>query len=168
MGPWIDASRSERQAVIHEEINRLSRAYRTVVILCGLEGRPIDEAARELRWPVRTLERRLSRALDHLRLALSRSYYGIPVGVWDSDILRDLRAIVPRSLIESTVAVAAQRLDPPGGSRSQSRHRQLGGDRHAPIARDRQPAGSGETQGDHRPVGKPQPARESGKSRRKV
>jgi sigma-70-like protein len=127
MGPWIDASRSERQAVIHEEINRLPRVYRTVVVLCGLEGRPIEQVARELRWPVRILERRLARALDHLRVRMSRRYYGIPVGIWDSDILQDLGAIVPKSLIESTVAAATRGLDPPGGSRPPSRDRELGG-----------------------------------------
>src|SRR5437762_660652 len=104
MGPWFDASRIERQAAVHEEINRLPRVYRTVLILCGLEGRPIEQAARELRWPVRSLARRLTRALEHLRIRLARRYYGIPVGTWDSDILQDLGAIVPKNLIESTVA----------------------------------------------------------------
>ena len=101
MGPWIDASRGERQAVLHEEINRLPGVYRTVVVLCGLEGRPIEQAARDLRWPVGVLERRLARALDDLRVRLSRSYYGIPAGIWDSGILQDLGAVVPERLIES-------------------------------------------------------------------
>src|SRR5438477_7412088 len=76
MGPWFDASRSERQAVIHEEINRLPRVDRTALIVCGLQGRPIEQAARELRWPVRSLERRLSRALEHLRVRMARRDYG--------------------------------------------------------------------------------------------
>jgi Sigma-70, region 4 len=106
MGPWFDASRSERRAALHEELNRLSRAYRTVVILCGLEGRPIEQVAIELRIPVTSLERRLSRALDCLRVNLARRYYSIPSGIWDSDILRDLEAIVPETLIQSTVVAA--------------------------------------------------------------
>jgi hypothetical protein len=116
MGPWIDASRSERQAVIHEAINRLPRAYRTVIVLCRLESRPIEEVAKELGTPVGNIERRLLRALDRLRVEMSRSYYGIPAGIWDADILRDPGPIVPRSLIESTVALAARRLGPPGGT----------------------------------------------------
>jgi hypothetical protein len=139
MGPWFDASRSERQAVIHEEINRLPRVYRTVLILCCLEGRPIERTARELGWRVSGLERRLSRALEHLRVSMARRYYGIPVGIWDSDILEDLEAIVPKSLIQSTVAAATCCPDPPGGAGPHSRNRRLGETRLAPITGDRQP-----------------------------
>ena len=118
MVPWTDASRGERQAAIHEEIDRLPGFIATVVVLCGLEGRPIEQAARDLRWPVGALERRLARAVDRLRVRLSRSYYGIPAGIGDSDILPDVGVTVPESLIESTVAAATRRLVPPGGSRS--------------------------------------------------
>jgi hypothetical protein len=109
MGPWFDASRSEREAAFHEELNRLPRVDRTAIILCGLEGRSIELAARALRWPVGRLERRLSRALERLRLRIGRRYYGIPPGTWDSQILRVPEANVPESLIESTVAAATGR-----------------------------------------------------------
>jgi Sigma-70, region 4 len=108
MGPWCDASRNEREAAFHEELNRLPRADRTAIILCGLEGRSIEQAARTLRWPVGRLERRLSRALERLRLRMARRYYGIPPGTWDPRILQIPEAIVPESLIESTVAAATR------------------------------------------------------------
>lgn len=119
MGPWFDASRSERRAAIHEEINRLGRADRIALILCGLEGRPIEQAARDLRWPANRLARRLSWGLERLRVRLARRFSGIPVGTWDSGILVDLGAIVPKSLIESTVAAATCRPRPPCRSRSE-------------------------------------------------
>jgi hypothetical protein len=125
MGSWFDTSRRERQAIIHAEINRLPRVYRTAVILCGLEGRPIERTARELRWPVRSLERRLSRALERLRVRMARRYYGIPLGIWDSGVLRDLGATVSESLIESTVAAATGSPDPRSDSRSHWRTRKL-------------------------------------------
>jgi hypothetical protein len=131
MGPWFDASRSEREAAFHEELNRLPRVDRTAIILCGLEGRSVEQAARALRWPVGRLERRLSLALERLRLRMLRRYYGIPPGTWDSQILRVPEANVPESLIESTVAAATSQAvqDLTGRSANASRTRL------APIAR---------------------------------
>jgi hypothetical protein len=121
MGPWFGVSRSERQAALLEEINQLPRAFRTALILCVLERRPIEQVARDLGCPVKSLAIRLARALEGLRVRMARRYYGIPVGTWDSDILTDLRAIVPESLVESTVAAATHRHGPSSGSRSRSR-----------------------------------------------
>ena len=116
MGPWYNAIPSELQAVIHEEINRLPAAYRAVLILCGLEGRSPEWAARELGWPILRLERRLGRALECLRLRLARRGAEIPPGKWDCGALRDLGAIVPKSLIESTVTAATGEPAPASGS----------------------------------------------------
>ncbi len=127
MESWFDASRSQRQAAIHEELDRLPRVHRTVIILCGFERLPIERAARELRWPIRILDRRLSRALKHLRIRLVRRFYDGPVSIWDSDILKDMAAVVPRSLIESTIAAATGYLYPPAVSGSRYRDRKLPG-----------------------------------------
>ena len=116
MGPWYDAIPSELRAVIHEEINRLPAAYRAVLILCGLEGRSPEWAARELGWPLRRLERRLARAMECLRLRVARRGAEVPEGSWDCGALRDLGAIVPKSLIESTVTAATGEPAPASGS----------------------------------------------------
>src|SRR5262249_13651414 len=116
MGPWYDAIPSELRAVIHEEINRLPAAYRAVLILCGLEGRSPEWTARELGWPLRRLERRLARALECLRLRLAQRGAEVPEGSWDCGALRDLGAIVPKSLIESTVTAATGEPAPVSGS----------------------------------------------------
>jgi hypothetical protein len=125
MGPWFEASRSERIGVIHEEIDQLPLADRTALIVCGLERRPVVQAGKELGCGARTLERRVSRALERVRLRLARRYYGVPAGNWDSDITQDLGAIVPLALIESTVAVVMRSFGPPRSSQCLSSDRTL-------------------------------------------
>src|SRR5579883_1127245 len=95
MGPWYDAIPSELHAVIHQEIDGLPAAERTVVILCGLQGRSPEWAARELGWPLRRLQRRLARALECLRVRLVQRGWDLAVGTWDCSAVRDLGAIVP-------------------------------------------------------------------------
>lgn len=58
--------------IIHLEIDRLPERHRVVIILCDLEGRTCEDAARHLRRPVGTVKSRLSRARDRLRAALNR------------------------------------------------------------------------------------------------
>ena len=125
MGPWFEASRSERISMIHEEINRLPHAYRAALIVCGLERRPVPQAARESGCRERSLERRFARALDCLRVRLTRRCHGVPAGDWDPDIMDELSAIVPSSLIQSTVEVAMRSLGPLSDRDRQARYRTL-------------------------------------------
>ena len=64
--------RREDSQVVHEEVDRLPRSWRTAVVLCDLEGRPREEVAHLLRCSERTLRRRLGRAHDLLRARLTR------------------------------------------------------------------------------------------------
>jgi RNA polymerase sigma factor (sigma-70 family) len=57
---------------LHEEIDRLPERYRSVVVLCYLEGMTHDAAAALLGWPVGTVRTRLSWARDRLRRRLMR------------------------------------------------------------------------------------------------
>ena len=59
-------------AVLHEEIDRLPERYRAPVVLCDLEGRTHEQAARHLGWPVGTVKSRLSRGRERLRDRLLR------------------------------------------------------------------------------------------------
>ena len=54
------------RAVLDVEIGALAEKYRTPLVLCYLEGRSYDQAARELGCPKSTLASRLSRALGLL------------------------------------------------------------------------------------------------------
>jgi RNA polymerase sigma factor (sigma-70 family) len=48
--PGEDLSWREVQAVLHEELNRLPEEYRAALVLCFLECRTLDEAARQQRF----------------------------------------------------------------------------------------------------------------------
>jgi RNA polymerase sigma factor (sigma-70 family) len=67
-----EASRNELRRVLDEEVGRLPARYRAPVVLCHLEGRTNEEAARELSCPVGTVKGRLNRARDLLRRRLTR------------------------------------------------------------------------------------------------
>ena len=71
-GPMLDAAHRELQQAIHEEVSRLPEKYRAAVVLCYLQGRTQDEAARELGWTAGTVRGRLDRARQRLRSALAR------------------------------------------------------------------------------------------------
>jgi RNA polymerase sigma factor (sigma-70 family) len=59
-------------AVVHEEVDRLPERYRIPIVLCDLEGRSHEEAARHLGCPVGTVKSRLSRGREQLRARLTR------------------------------------------------------------------------------------------------
>src|SRR5262245_55858893 len=59
--PADRASGQELQAVLDEELDQLSEAYRLPLVLCYLQGRTRDEAAEHLGWSLGTLKRRLGR-----------------------------------------------------------------------------------------------------------
>ena len=63
---------ADLRAVIHEEIERLPERYRVPVVLCDLEGRTHEQAARHLGCPVGTVKSRLARGRVLLRDRLTR------------------------------------------------------------------------------------------------
>jgi RNA polymerase sigma factor (sigma-70 family) len=75
-GIWRDL-----QPQLDEELSRLPRMYRVVIVLCDLEGKTRKEVARQLNCPEGTVAGRLARARAILAKRLSRR--GVVVsGVW--------------------------------------------------------------------------------------
>lgn len=62
----------EMRLVIDEELERLPQRYRSVLVLCYLEGLTHEGAARQLGCPVGTVRSRLARGRDLLRTRLER------------------------------------------------------------------------------------------------
>src|SRR5437773_403404 len=61
-----DPAWEELLLVLDEEMRRLPQRYQSPLLLCYLEGRTQDEAARQLGWSLSTLRRRLERGREAL------------------------------------------------------------------------------------------------------
>ena len=64
--------------ILDVELARLPDKYRAPLLLCYFEGRTQDQAARQLGWPVRTLQARIARGRELLGVRLARR--GLVVG----------------------------------------------------------------------------------------
>jgi RNA polymerase sigma factor (sigma-70 family) len=94
---------SDLRAVLDAEISRLPNRYRSPFVLCYLEGRTNEEAARLLGCPKGTILSRLAWARQRLRNRLSRRGVALPAAaaslVFNCD---SLAAAVPAELASST------------------------------------------------------------------
>src|SRR5262249_8041124 len=64
--PLAAVSVRELLVALDEEIARLPEAYRLPLVLCGLEGRSVEEAARTLGWSHGSVKGRLERGRKQL------------------------------------------------------------------------------------------------------
>jgi RNA polymerase sigma factor (sigma-70 family) len=70
--PVAELTVRELQAVLDDELSRLPEKYRAPILLCCLEGRSRDEAARCLGWTVAAVKDRLEYGREQLRTRLAR------------------------------------------------------------------------------------------------
>ena len=97
------------RAAIDEEVDRLPSAYRSVVVLCHLEGLTRERAASRLGCPVGTVNSRLSRAGDLLRARLTRRGLAPASGALAAWLAASgASAAVPTKLVGSTVSTATR------------------------------------------------------------
>ena len=99
----------DRDAALHEEVNRLPEKYRAPLILCDLEGRTHQEAARCLGWPIGTVKSRQSSGRGLLRERLLRRGLGLGLA---SAVVESLRqtsiAATPNAASQTAVNAAMQ------------------------------------------------------------
>ncbi len=99
----------ELERILHEEINRLPDRFRSVVVLCDLEGRSYEQAAQYLGWPVGTVKSRLSRGRECLRDRLIRRGIASELGpLAVAGAIRVPAVTIPPALLDATTAAASR------------------------------------------------------------
>jgi uncharacterized protein (TIGR03067 family) len=101
-----DAPVHDPQPLLQEELERLPTKYRSPMVLCYLEGRTNEEAARQLQWPVGTLKVRLLRGREMLRSRLVRRGLVLSAAVLATALSAGAASAVPPALLETTTRAA--------------------------------------------------------------
>ena len=93
-------------ALFDEEIGTLAAVYRLPLVLCDLEGRSLEEAARLLGWTIGSLRGRLLRGRARLRRQLTRRALALPAAL----VLPFVPATASAALPAPGVALTSQRV----------------------------------------------------------
>src|SRR5262249_29624225 len=106
-----DITLRELQKVLDEELTRLPRNQRIPLILCCLEGKTRDQAARSLGLPLPTVKSRLEEGRELLRRRLARRGLPLSLVLAGFTLFSDYaRATAPATLVEATSRAALEAL----------------------------------------------------------
>ena len=105
--PQAEHAWHDLQPVIDAEVSRLPTKYRLPILLCYLQGKTHEEAARQLAWPVGTVKGRLARARTLLRTRLKRRGILLPTALLGCGLSEKAQAAVPALLLDRTVKLVS-------------------------------------------------------------
>lgn len=99
------AAWDDLQPVLDHELSRLSDKYRVAIVLCDLEGKSRQEAARQLGLPEGTVASRLARARTMLARRLAQRGVVLSAGAVAAVLAEWAAAGAPAGLVAATVQV---------------------------------------------------------------
>ena len=103
---------NELEELLHEEIDRLPRAYRAAVVLCYLEGMSQEAVARQLLLTADAVRGRLARARKMLRTRMVRRDSALPTQFLAlTGFSRPVPLVVPARTLARAVHAAVQLAD---------------------------------------------------------
>ncbi|MCI0640424.1 MAG: sigma-70 family RNA polymerase sigma factor [Gemmataceae bacterium] len=108
--PETLASNKEIYSLLDDEIERLPEIYRIPFLLCYLEGKTNEEAARDLNCPIGTIMSRLGRAREKLRKRLSRRGVALAAAVAGGALSTQALAAPVSETLLAHAAQSAQQL----------------------------------------------------------
>jgi RNA polymerase sigma factor (sigma-70 family) len=105
--PLDEITARELLAIFDEELRRLPEGYRLPLILCGLEGRTQEEAARQLGWTPGALKGRLERGREKLHRRLAQRGLTLSAALAAAEAWRGVTAATPAGFLGPTFLAAA-------------------------------------------------------------